>query len=145
MATKINGSFVPRGGIARDWAQAVNFVPAANELIVYSPDTGDAYVGTGTAQGKTFTYESAEYVRFKFGDGVTNVNLLPFATTDPTAGSVEIYDGTYTFDDYSKYVNINDENYTGDKAASVRFVQEAIDDTLSEVNNILAGLINGTI
>lgn len=96
MATKINGSFVPRGGIARDWAQAVNFVPAANELIVYSPDT-EVYSGNGTTQGKSFTYESATYTRFKFGDGKTNVNLLPFAT-----GGVgeAIANGGEIFNDY---------------------------------------------
>lgn len=137
MATKINGSFVPRGGIAKDWAQAVNFVPAANELIVYSPDT-EVYSGTGTAQGTNFTYESATYTRFKFGDGITNVNLLPFAITDPP---VETYD----FDDYSTYVDTGDGNYIGDKAASVKFVQEAIDATLTKINDILNSLIDGTL
>lgn len=46
---------------AANWAKATGFVPRQGELIVYDKDS-------------TYSYE-----RFKIGDGVTNVNSLPFA------------------------------------------------------------------
>lgn len=43
-----------------DWVKAINFVPLLGEFIIYDPD--DTYFGA----------------RFKIGDGVSNVNDLPF-------------------------------------------------------------------
>lgn len=44
--------------IAENWSKAVNFIPLAGEIIIYD-DLG----------------------RFKIGNGITLVNLLPFADT----------------------------------------------------------------
>ena len=51
-----------------NWNKATNFIPRQGEIIVYDVDA-------------THTYE-----RFKIGDGVTNVNSLPFAIME----SIEI-------------------------------------------------------
>lgn len=62
MATKtLQGRIVNKHDSAANWAQAVNFRPMQGELIIYDPD------------------ETCSYVRFKIGDGVQNVNALPFA------------------------------------------------------------------
>lgn len=53
--------------IEANWIKAVNFIPKKAELIVYDPD------------------ENFDYSRAKIGDGIKNVNDLPFIidiTTD---------------------------------------------------------------
>lgn len=47
-----------------NWNKAINFIPRQGEIIVYDVDA-------------THTYE-----RFKIGDGVTNVNSLPFTAPE---------------------------------------------------------------
>lgn len=46
--------------IEANWIKAVNFIPKKAELIVYDPD------------------ENFDYSRAKIGDGIKNVNDLPF-------------------------------------------------------------------
>ena len=48
-----------KGDTAENWAKATNFIPLKNEPILYT-DLG----------------------KIKYGDGVTNVNSLPFAFAD---------------------------------------------------------------
>ena len=61
MAEKILKSrIVHKHDIEANWLLATNFTPKKGELIVYDPD------------------ESYTYSRIKIGDGVTNVNELPF-------------------------------------------------------------------
>ena len=63
MAEKIiNTRIINKHAVESDWLKAVNFIPKQGELIVYDKDS---------------TYS---YARFKIGDGVTNVNNLPFTT-----------------------------------------------------------------
>lgn len=65
MAIKnIKGVILPRHDIEENWVKAVNFIPAKGELIVYDADTINTKV------------------RFKFGDGVSNINNLDFASSD---------------------------------------------------------------
>lgn len=52
-----------------NWSLATNFTPKQGEIIVYDVDA-------------TYTYE-----RFKIGDGVTNVNSLPFVTSIGISGA----------------------------------------------------------
>lgn len=62
-----------------NWKAAVGFIPLNGELVVYDPD-------------ETYTYK-----RFKFGDGVTNVNDLPFFgdfILDKLLGKVDLFMGT---------------------------------------------------
>lgn len=61
MAEKIfNTRVVNKHDLEANWNKAVNFIPLKGELIVYDVD------------------EAHSYERFKIGDGVRNVNDLPF-------------------------------------------------------------------
>ena len=67
MATKtIKTRIVNKHAKESDWKKAINFVPLLGEFIIYEPD--ETFLGA----------------RFKIGDGVSNVNDLPFA--DGSAG-----------------------------------------------------------
>lgn len=62
MATKtIKTRIINKHAKESDWEKAVNFVPLLGEFIIYDPD------------------ETCFGARFKIGDGVSNVNDLPFA------------------------------------------------------------------
>lgn len=63
MAEKnINTRMIQKHDTEANWSKAVNFIPKQGELIVYDKDS------------------IYDYERFKIGDGITNVNDLPFAT-----------------------------------------------------------------
>ena len=62
MATKtIKTRIVNKHATESNWKKAINFIPLLGEFIIYDPD--ETYFGA----------------RFKIGDGVSNVNDLPFA------------------------------------------------------------------
>lgn len=112
MATKnVLGSFIPRHDTAENWARAINFIPKKGELIVFDVDT--TVYGPTTSQdkdGNTFTYESSTKTRFKFGDGVTNVNVLPFATTSSSGGGDADLEDYYTKEEVNAIVSdLNDD------------------------------------
>lgn len=79
MATRTfnNARIVHKHDTEENWLKASNFTPKQGEFIVYDVDS-------------THTYQ-----RFKIGDGVTNVNDLPFVTdlsnyyTKPDIDSME--------------------------------------------------------
>lgn len=61
MATKtLNGRVISKHDIEENWWLAENFIPQAGEIIIYDPD------------------EYYNYSRLKIGDGIQNVNDLPF-------------------------------------------------------------------
>ena len=62
---------------AENWAKAINFVPLSGELIVY-----DGILENG---------EYIEKPRIKIGDGIHNVNDLPFINV--TQPDIQIKDG----------------------------------------------------
>ena len=47
------------------WQKAINFIPLAGEIIIYDADANNP-------------------VRYKIGDGTTNINALPFASANIT-------------------------------------------------------------
>ena len=59
-----------------NWNKATNFIPKQGEIIVYDVDA-------------THTYE-----RFKIGDGVSNVNTLPFVVSSITNAEIDTICGT---------------------------------------------------
>ena len=109
MATKkeIRGVIVPRHDTAINWSKAVNFTPENGELIIISADNAtDVARGyyldsegnkltsiTVNSNGvnKVCAIKPSDKVRFKFGNGVDNVNVLPFA-----AAQADIVDQTYS-------------------------------------------------
>lgn len=58
---RLNTRIVHKHDVESNWLLATNFTPMAGEIIVYDID------------------ENYSYERLKVGDGVTNVNDLPFA------------------------------------------------------------------
>ena len=92
MSTKqIKGVIVPRHDIAKNWANAVNFIPRKGELIVFDADT-ETYDFTVTINGTDCRIKSSDKVRFKFGDGVTLISKLPFVTAAITDNDVLWWD-----------------------------------------------------
>lgn len=82
MATKtIKTRIIHKHAIEADWVKATNFTPMQGELIIYDPDN---------------TYS---YSRLKIGDGVSNVNDLPFA--DNSLGGFDTIDAGTIIDDVS--------------------------------------------
>ena len=77
---KIRGVSIPRHDTAINWSKAINFTPKRGELIVFDADTeGTVYdITTVSINGVTYPVEPSTKIRFKFGDGVSNVNVLPF-------------------------------------------------------------------
>ena len=72
MAEKqINSRIVHKHDTEGNWNKATNFIPKQGEIIVYDIDT-------------TYSYE-----RFKIGDGVTNVNNLPFVVVAITNAEID--------------------------------------------------------
>lgn len=63
-AKEIKGRFVQKHDIEANWKLATNFSPLLGEIIIYDAD------------------ENCAYDRIKIGDGVTNVNELPFIQLD---------------------------------------------------------------
>ena len=55
-----NTRIVHKHDTAENWEKAVNFTPKAGELIIYDIDS------------------NFDYPRIKMGDGIRNVNMLPF-------------------------------------------------------------------
>jgi hypothetical protein len=64
MAEKnINSRIVNKHDTETNWLKATNFTPKDGEIIIYDKDN------------------NYNYTRIKIGDGETNVNNLPFATS----------------------------------------------------------------
>lgn len=57
--------------IEANWLKAVDFIPLAGEIIVYDAD------------------ENFNQVRFKIGDGETNVNDLPFVQSSGSSPNLD--------------------------------------------------------
>lgn len=72
----IKSRIVHKHDLEAHWMRATSFVPLQGELIIYDIEI-DADGNTLTLpEGRTTPYD---YERFKIGDGITNVNELPFA------------------------------------------------------------------
>ena len=61
-----------------NWVKATNFIPKRGELIIYDAEFDDLGNTVALPAGRT---EPIFYARYKIGDGVTNVNNLPFAVS----------------------------------------------------------------
>ena len=68
----INSRVVSKHDIENNWKKAVNFIPLKGEIIIYDAD------------------EEYTYQRLKIGDGVSNVNELPFSIEDCVANVLNI-------------------------------------------------------
>jgi hypothetical protein len=69
----IKARIVHKHDVEANWQLATGFTPMTGEIIVYDID------------------ENYSYVRFKIGDGIHNVNELPFAVDNITADDLGVY------------------------------------------------------
>lgn len=120
MSTKeIKGVIIPRHDTAINWSKAVNFKPKQGELVVFDKDIEDDIsrgyyldaegnrLDSLIINGETIELIPSDKVRFKFGDGINNVNVLPFVTTGHNNEDIDIED--YVTEDWVKdYI---DKNY----------------------------------
>ena len=84
--TRIKTRIQQKHDIELNWLKATNFVPYAGELIVYDAETKEAFDAAYATLSKVQKQklgrtEPIKYARTKLGDGITNVNDLPFHTT----------------------------------------------------------------
>ena len=116
-----NTRIVHKHDTEANWNKAVNFIPKAGELIVYDTD------------------ENYNYTRTKVGDGISNINALPFshqaaviasteAPEDTTAVWVDLDDNT--FDKNIEYASFITPQMFGAKADGVTDDTKAIQDAL---------------
>lgn len=70
-----------------DWLKATSFVPLAGEIIVYEAEVDADGSHRELPSGRTTPYT---YARFKIGDGIQNVNDLPF-TLDNILADAKAY------------------------------------------------------
>ena len=66
----LNSRMIQKHDIEDNWNKAVNFIPKQGEIIVYDTD------------------ETHDYERIKIGDGITNVNALPFVYESVTEADI---------------------------------------------------------
>lgn len=72
MAEKnIKTRIVHKHDVETNWLKATNFIPKQGELIIYDVDA------------------NYTYARFKIGDGVSNVNNLPFVDGFGNSGVID--------------------------------------------------------
>lgn len=124
MATKsFNTRIIHKHDIAKNWELAVNFVPEKGELIVYDID------------------ENYSYERFKIGDGVKNVNALPFADdtkVDKVSGK-GLSTNDYTTAEKNKLsgiasgAEVNQNAFSNVKVGSTTIAADSKTDTLTFV------------
>lgn len=93
MAEKtLSTRIIHKHDVESNWLLATNFIPKQGELIVYDIDSN-------------YSYE-----RLKIGDGVKNVNALPFATDALHKSEVFFYASEINFVDANTYVTLDDYN-----------------------------------
>lgn len=153
MATKkIKGVVIPRHDTAINWAKATTFIPSDGELIVFSSDSQSVVnagydVSSTTAtnlDGSTGTFipEPSAKTRFKFGNGKTNVNLLPFVETGSSENGADVDLSNYYNKDETKAAIIEELN----KYDSVALMEVTKSDTgVLELNDVYAIQNNANI
>ena len=105
---------VHKHDIEENWLKAVNFIPKQAEIVVYDRDNNH------------------DYERFKIGDGVTNVNELPFSS--------ESVQSDYTENDETSKAFIKNRPF-GDFGEDIYSASSKIDytDFNSNFNSIYGG------
>lgn len=153
MATKkIKGVVIPRHDTAINWAKATTFIPSDGELIIFSSDSQSVVdagydVSSTTAtnlDGSTGTFipEPSAKTRFKFGDGKTNVNLLPFVETGSSETGADVDLSNYYNKDETKAAIVEELN----KYDSVALMEVTKSDTgILELNDVYAIQNNANI
>ena len=74
----VNARIIHKHDLEVNWLKATNFIPKQGELIIYDIEI-DA--NGNTLELPTGRTEPYAYTRFKIGNGVANINYLPFTNT----------------------------------------------------------------
>ena len=121
MAKTINTRVQLKHDIETNWNKATNFIPLAGEVIIYDKDS------------------NYNYNRIKIGDGITNVNVLPFVIEAALSNNQADWDQTDdTQPDYIK--NKPDENDAVELVLEMKLVEPvfADDNTIyTDTNNAI--------
>lgn len=130
------GSVAHRNDTAEKWAKAVNFIPKKGELIIYNPDP--------TIEG--------DKIKFKFGNGIDNVNALPFAividsdlddkSTNPIQNKVVKEALNTKESSVNKTTVINSTNASSDKYPSEQAVVNYAEAKSNKVDSIASNTAN---
>lgn len=89
----INGRFQQKHDYEANWLKATSFTPMKGEIIVYLAEAninGVLFTDAVLPAGRTTPYT---YSREKVGDGVSNVNDLPFANESVIVDSTRVTHG----------------------------------------------------
>ena len=124
MSNSMKGRFQNKHDTEANWIKATNFVPLQGELIIYDVDA------------------THDYVRFKIGDGVTDVNNLPFLIDNVLAQAQE--SGEYEGEDGYTPIRGTDYWTEVDKAIIKTYVDAAIASSLENMDAIDAMSITST-
>ena len=71
-----------------DWLKATNFIPKQAELIIYDIEIDGDGNTLPLPEGRDIPYT---YERFKIGDGIHTVSMLPFVDEDIHISSANVY------------------------------------------------------
>lgn len=116
MAEKIlNSRIVNKHDSAENWSKATNFTPKQGEIIVYDID------------------ENYNYERIKIGDGVQNVNALPFVDD---ALRTEILERINNVDTKVNEVSaLVGDTSVAEQISEVTYTQTQVDELIATVKN----------
>lgn len=91
-----------------DWLKATNFIPKQAELIIYDIEIDGDGNTLPLPEGRDIPYT---YERFKIGDGIHTVSMLPFVDEGMNISSVNVYhEGFKTSDIIDTYILSIDYN-----------------------------------
>ena len=111
MAEKtINSRIIHKHDVEANWLKAINFIPQQGEIIIYDIDAN-------------YNYE-----RFKIGDGITNINNLPFANQS---------DWNVTDENSSGYIKNKPEETTEDEIIDLLISMDMMPVVTDEYGNIM--------
>ena len=86
MTKKLSTRIIQKHDLEVNWMKAVNFVPLHGEIIIYDieVDADGNTLAMPSGRTKPYTFE-----RLKIGDGITDINNLPFANSWSTMADDE--------------------------------------------------------
>lgn len=96
----IKSRFVQKHDLEAHWLLATNFIPMQGEFIVYDAEIDADGNILALPEDRTEPYT---YARLKLGDGINNVNDLPFIRGEGSSGGSETdldidYEEVFSFD-----------------------------------------------
>ena len=82
---KVSAQHIQKHDIEANWLKAINFTPYKGQIIIYDSEFDKDNNILDLPEGRLSPYS---YARFKIGDGIHNINDLPFANSPEAVGLV---------------------------------------------------------